>query len=282
MTEQKPTPVDYLVVGHVTKDLTPEGPLLGGSTAYAGRTALAFDLRVGMLTSSAGDIDLEPLKEISILSLPTEQSTTFENLYTAEGRTQNIYAMATRLGPQDVPAIWHDTPIVHLAPIATEIETSIIKYFGDTFLCMTPQGWLRRWDANGTIYLNDWHELIHLLPAAKAVVISMEDLGGDAHASREMAAHCEILAVTAGAEGVRVFVGDQERLIPAPQVDQIDPTGAGDIFASAFFIKVHQTKDPWEAARIASALAAYSVTRRGLASTPSPEEVEKAQAWVLR
>ena len=28
-------PVDYLVIGHLTRDLTAEGPRLGGTAAYA-------------------------------------------------------------------------------------------------------------------------------------------------------------------------------------------------------------------------------------------------------
>ena len=34
-------PVDYLVIGHVAHDLTPEGPRLGGTAAYSALTAWA-------------------------------------------------------------------------------------------------------------------------------------------------------------------------------------------------------------------------------------------------
>ena len=34
-------PLDYLVVGHVARDLTPQGPQLGGTVAYAALTARA-------------------------------------------------------------------------------------------------------------------------------------------------------------------------------------------------------------------------------------------------
>ena len=35
-------PVDYLVIGHVAHDLTPEGPRLGGTAAYSALTAMAL------------------------------------------------------------------------------------------------------------------------------------------------------------------------------------------------------------------------------------------------
>ena len=45
-------PVDYLVIGHVAHDLTPEGFRLGGTTAYSALTAQALGLRVGIVTAS--------------------------------------------------------------------------------------------------------------------------------------------------------------------------------------------------------------------------------------
>ena len=46
-------PVDYLVIGHVAHDLTPQGPRLGGTVAYSALTAQALGLRVGIVTAAA-------------------------------------------------------------------------------------------------------------------------------------------------------------------------------------------------------------------------------------
>jgi sugar/nucleoside kinase (ribokinase family) len=61
----------------------------------------------------------------------------------------------------------------------------------------------------------------------------------------------------------------------------VDATGAGDIFAAAFFARLHQTRDPWEAARFATNLASHSVTRVGLSGIPTREEVEGCLMEVL-
>jgi len=45
-------PVDYLVIGHVAADVTPTGLQLGGTVSYAGLTARALGVRVGIVTSS--------------------------------------------------------------------------------------------------------------------------------------------------------------------------------------------------------------------------------------
>jgi len=126
--------------------------------------------------------------------------------------------------------------------------------------------------------LTKWHQIKNLLPAASAIVLSLEDLIDNHQAAREIASLCDILAVTDGVKGAQIFWKNEERHIPAPQVEEVDPTGAGDIFAAAFFIRLYQTKDPWESAHFANFLAANSVTRKGLASTPTTDEVMAALA----
>ncbi len=62
---------------------------------------------------------------------------------------------------------------------------------------------------------------------------------------------------------------------------EVDPTGAGDIFAASFFVRLHTTRDPWEAARFATNLAAFSVLRVALEGIPLPEEVQAVMAEVI-
>jgi len=61
----------------------------------------------------------------------------------------------------------------------------------------------------------------------------------------------------------------------------VDTTGAGDIFATAFFFRLYATRDPWEAARFATQLAANSVTREGLNGIPTQEEIQECMTEVL-
>ena len=51
-------PVDYLIIGHVTQDLTPNGPTLGGTASYSALTAKALGLRVGIVTAFAEGLQL--------------------------------------------------------------------------------------------------------------------------------------------------------------------------------------------------------------------------------
>src|SRR5512134_3929861 len=110
-------PVDYLVIGHVAHDLTPEGPRLGGTVAYSALTARALGMRVGILTASGPETSLDMLKGIPAVSLESPQSTTFENIYTGHGRIQYLRAQARRIDLNQVPQIWRQASIIHLGPI---------------------------------------------------------------------------------------------------------------------------------------------------------------------
>ena len=50
---------------------------------------------------------------------------------------------------------------------------------------------------------------------------------------------------------------------------------------TAFFVRLYATRDPWEAARFATLLAARSVTRVGLEGIPTPGEIETGLVEVL-
>jgi hypothetical protein len=114
------TPVDYLVIGHLSCDLTAQGPRLGGTAAYSALTARSLGLRVGIVTAWGNEIPLNILQGIQIHIIPTRQSTTFENTYTPAGRIQHIHHLADDLLPEAIPEMWKHTPIVHIGPIAGE------------------------------------------------------------------------------------------------------------------------------------------------------------------
>lgn len=273
--------VDYLVIGHLTQDLSPEGPRLGGTAAYAALTANALGLKVGIVTSWAEEISPIHLSNIPIINYPSEQSTTFENIPTPEGRIQKIHSLAEKLDLFQIPEAWRNPSIIHIGPVAQEVEPGILRYFTNSFIGVTPQGWLRNWDEHGQIIPAEWPEASFVLGNADAAVLSSEDIDNDETRIEELASYCRVLVITEGIEGVRVYWhGDVRRFHPLP-AELMDDTGAGDIFSAAFFFRLFNTHDPWEAARFATQLSSYSVTRFGLDSIPTPQEIEECIIEVL-
>lgn len=81
------------------------------------------------------------------------------------------------------------------------------------------------------------------------------------------------LVVTLGERGAAlVGAGGDVRVIPAPEVEAADTTGAGDAFVGAFGYAMASGEDELTAVRIACAIAAESVRRPGTqASFPDAE-----------
>jgi sugar/nucleoside kinase (ribokinase family) len=280
--QQNLQPVDYLLIGHIAVDLTPTGKQLGGTVSYSALTAKAMGLKIGIITSVGDDANLELLNGIQIVNIPTQHSTTFENVKTENGRKQTLHHQATKILVKDIPEEWMNAPIVHLAPIAQEVDIDVIKIFNqDSFIGVTPQGWMRAWGENGQVYATAWKNSEQVLGQVGGVVLSLEDVNRDLEKVEWFAHHANRLCVTEGADGaVLYWHGDRRRFRPI-EVNEVDATGAGDIFAAAFFARLYQTKDAWEAARFATNLAAYSVTRNGLMGIPTQEEIEYCKMEVL-
>lgn len=266
-------PVDYLVIGHLTKDLTPLGPQLGGTAAYAARTAHAMGLRVGIVTSWGEDAPAELLQGIPIVNQVSQPSTTFENRQTPEGRVQRLHHMAPALDFYHVPELWRKAPMLHVAPVVHEVNPGIARYFPEAQVMLTPQGWLRTWDENGDVSCGDWPEARHAAGLADIVILSEEDLYCDPARIEELAQAARMLVVTRGAAGATLYLEGRQHDCPAPGVVEKDATGAGDVFAAAFFVRYFDTQDPLDAVNYANQVAADSVTRTGLASAPSREDL---------
>jgi hypothetical protein len=257
--------IDYLLIGHVSHDRTSEGVRPGGSVTFASRTVQALGQQPGIITSAAVDANLSLLTGLPLHILPAAETTTFENLYTANGRQQLLHGRAAWLTADIWPADWAVPAIVHLAPIADEVDPDWASRFPDSLLGLTPQGWLRGWNGKGRVFPRDWPDASRVLPLATAVVVSEEDLLNP-NQLEQFRQQSRLLVVTAGAQGCQVYCAGEERHFAPPTVNQVDPTGAGDIFAAAFFLRLAQTENPWQAAEFANWIAALSVTADGLAA----------------
>jgi len=266
-------PVDYLIIGHITQDVTPAGLTLGGTASYAALTARAFGLRVGIVTACAPDLQPAELHGIAITRKPSAFTSTFQNTYTSAGRIQHILHVAENLSLEDVPPTWRATPLVHLGPLTNEISADMAHAFPRSLVGVTPQGWMRAWDGDHIVSYRHWLEAEQVLSHVQACVMSIEDVRGDEEAVSYFATLAPILVVTEGAAGSRVYWNGDVRYFRPPLEQEIDPVGAGDVFSASFFIKLKQTRDPWEAARFATLVGANSVTRVGIQGVPTPAEL---------
>jgi hypothetical protein len=121
---------DYLVIGHITKDLLDGGFTVGGTVTYSGLTARNLGRRVGLVTSASPGLDLkEALPGIEVVSVSSSVTTTFQNIYHNGTRQQFIKAVAERITGEAIPPQWHCSPIIQLGPLTQELDEEVVHLF---------------------------------------------------------------------------------------------------------------------------------------------------------
>jgi len=287
--------INFLAIGHITHDLISNGFRLGGTVSFAAVTARRLGWRPGILTRASSEglldgfagtnaVDIiapagSPLAGIPVHLLPSPVSTTFTNVYRDGRRTQVITARAEAVTPTNLPAAWTDIPVVLLGPLVGEVPPAWTEAFPHALLGVTPQGWMRRWDAAGRVSPARWDNAASFLAKADVAILSREDVGGDDDYIAELARQARMLIVTDGWHGATLYMdGAVHRIAPRPATE-IDPTGAGDVFATSFLLRLAESGNALIAARFANVVASMSVEAAGIDAIPCREQVNE---WLRR
>ncbi len=275
---------DFLVIGHVTKDLQKDGYTVGGTVTFASLTARNLRQRTAVVTRASRDLSFNPLYQgVEVLCLPSPVTTTFQNLYSADGtRTQFVRAVAGQIDAEDIPPAWREAKVVLLGPLADELGGSIARIFPHSLIGVTPQGWMRRWDEKGRVFSKPWEGAAEVLTCAQVVVCSENDIEMDENVIQTYARMADILVVTHGPGGATVYHRGEARCLPAFETVEIDPTGAGDVFAAAYLIELERSGDPYAAAHFANCVASFIVEKAGIEGIPTLEQVERRLAQFPR
>ena len=268
-------PPAFLAIGHVARDLVGDRAVPGGAVTYATHTARALGLTAAIVTSTRPD-DLGPMPGVAAHVVPSEATTTFRNTYRDGRRIQTIEAVAGPIGPDDVPAAWRAAPHVLIGPLAGEIDPAVARLFPGSVVVAALQGWLRQWDSAGIVTPKPW-DGSDVLPHVDAAVVSAEDTR-DPSAIDRWASLAPILIVTLGDRGARLHTSGAWHDIPPFPACEIDPTGAGDVFAAAYAVSFRETRDPLQAARFASAAASLSVQGPTTSKIPTRPQIHRLLA----
>ena len=280
-----------MTVGHVTVDVIAADASRrpGGGAFYSALQAARLGLRALIVTQgSPTELEalLEPYRdELELCIVPAPATTTFATSWPGGQRLQHVLAWAGPIaGPVEV-----DTRILHFAPVARETPAAWRGRAG--FVGLTPQGLARTWgppsgetdnghahrsaavraeasdgQAGGELRSaplpNDRDSLDALLPhPCNAVVISEQERTACAPLLAAAAATGAVIAVTAGPGATSVELpGGEITQVQAPAVAAPrDDLGAGDVFAAAFFVALHEGLSPVRAAAFGNAAAAVRI-----------------------
>ncbi len=276
--------IDLLAIGTVTRDIEAADPasvdyVLGGTVSFAAVTAARLGYKPAILTRAGDDVDLTVLHEIaSVHALPAERTTTFANLYSPEGRVQYCYTPSPPIAAEDIPPQLRAPHIALLGPLANEVLPDVAAVFTpDTIVAAVPQGWMRRWDRNGRVFPSAWTTMAEILPHLDALILSIEDIDGELELIYEFLNYTSLVILTEYRDGSTVYrrTGAEVETVQIPPrpANELDPTGAGDIFATAFLLRLAATGDPLDAARFANVTASFGVEERGVTGVPTQAEV---------
>ena len=255
---------DFVAIGHVTLDRFGESVRPGGSALYAAVTAHRLGLSVGLLTSHAGDFPLEVIpSRIEVITVPADETTLFEHRQEAQGRVSHVRAVASPLTAADVPEDWRDASLTLLAPVVDEVDPLIATLFTDGAVGAAAQGWVRQVKPDGMVVPRPWPSPEQLLQSVQTLFLSREDILGQEAEVIEWFQRLPVGVLTADRVGALLFVnGERYEVQPRP-AREVDPTGAGDVFAATFLIQYQRDGDPWLAAAAAACAGSLAVEGEG-------------------
>lgn len=256
---------------------------------FAALCAYQLGLAAGVVTCADDDLRSSLpryLPNISLQISPSTHTTTFANTYQDGFRTQYLYAHGSSLGLYDVPDVWMQAPIVLFGPVAQEIDAQFVLAFprkpGD-LRAATPQGWLRRWDADGRIHPTIWQDAERVLPTLDVLILSHDDLLPFVDGSRleadallqRWSMLLPLLVATDGQHGATLFQKGTSQHFPAFSAPEVDPTGAGDVFAASFLTHLYLHHDPIQAVIFANCTASFAIELSGTTGIPTLAQVKQ-------
>ena len=269
--------LDFVAIGHVTLDRFGDEVRPGGAALYAAVTADRLGLSAGILTSHADDFPLELIpSRIEVVSVPAPATTVFEHHVTDDEREMRVLSAAAPLGEADMPEDWRDAGLVLLAPVINEVDARLAAAFGDASVAAEAQGWLRGLGRDGVVRTVRWETATQALRSLQALFLSASDVRGQESAMTEWVQRVPIAVVTAGRDGALLYVNGERYELRARPALEVDPTGAGDVFAATFLARYRRDADPWDAAEAATCAASLSVEGVGWSAVPDAAGLQAA------
>ena len=263
-----------LAIGHVTWDRLQGQTVLGGSVTYATLSARKLGWEAAALTSAGPDFDpARDLPGVTTFLARGDATTRFVNNYGEGGaRTQVLSSRAGDVVLSLVPEEWRNPDVLLIGGVAAEIHGRAAEAFAAEVVGANAQGWVRAFGPGGEVMPCEWQRPDENLAGVHALFLSEHDIPGALRRSRDLLSFVPMIAVTSGWRGLSLVTREGIEQVPGLPRTEVDPTGAGDVFAAAFLMRYQETGNPSEAAVFACCAASCVV--EGVAATTLGDRAE--------
>ncbi len=288
--------LDLVVIGHIAKDIIirkgSKTYSMGGASFYASMAARKMGGNVGVVSKIGRDFDLKSInvfKEMGIQTSIKETNsltTSFEIEYLPESRQLKLKGRCDPILFEDVSKNFLDAESFLISPIAGEVSSSFVEKISqetDSIIAIDVQGFVRKFDVQGTVYYDFWNEGEKILPLVNIVKGSKREAMAAMKSENIFEAAQEILSfgpeivlITMGEEGV--LIRGRENILITPRIRPekvIETTGAGDIFLGVFLLEYIRTKNVETSGNLATIVAAKSIEREGMSRFISRDIAER-------
>jgi sugar/nucleoside kinase (ribokinase family) len=275
----------FLVIGNITKDiiktLSGEEAAYGGNT-YSSIAANALGWNSTVLTKGNEEIS-EWIKElenlgIEVLLQQDKSCTIFCNDYTSGVRRQKLLGRTDEIKFD----LKEKFDVIHINPLFKEVSVELIEKARKKckILSLDVQGIVREVE-DGVVdgkFLEDreeWFKNVDILKVGDAEIKYVSKEKNPESICRDLKSFGpKVVTLTYGENGAYVLGKDFHK-IPVFPTKEIDPTGAGDVYETAFEIKYFETRNERDAGFFGSAAASFVVEDFGSKNIQTRNKVEE-------
>lgn len=292
--------LDMAVVGYVTLDYIKTrhgayGRAIGGTSTYAGFSINMLGFKVGIVSTVGFDLNdayilrLARVMDVSRVKKTLKPTTKFELSYLCGKRVLRLLDLCEPIGVDALKSL--EAKAVLMGPVAGEIGSEVLEEVSslDVYRALSLQGFLRRFKEDGSVELKFNEELLKYINKFNLVCGSSEEVrvGAGIHTleialRRLLELGVDVATATLGSRGPIVASHEGFLLkVPAYLVGEVDPTGAGDVYAGVLALCLSRGEDPKWAACIATSAASFVVEGLGSSRFGSRQEVEERASTIL-
>lgn len=255
---------EVLLVGNPTHDVIIKGgkeyQKLGGSVSYISNILAALSIRFGVVSKVGNDFLYN--SEIPFNPIVTNgPSTCFVNSYKGKERAQRVKSVGEKIGPGDIKS---GARIAIVSGVIGEFLPETIrklKVVSDIVMC-DAQGLIRVLDEEGNVYHKNLldTEFKDVLECIDFLKVGRDELKNvDLGLSESM-----VILLTQGDRGCTIIKAGKRIHAPTKAIQEVEPTGAGDMFLGGFACGLLKGKDLETCARLGNYFGGIAVSSVGI------------------